>query len=36
MRRGRSGLVALGVAIDVVLTSPLPRACETAEIVARA
>lgn len=35
MRAGVTGLRALGVEVDVVLTSPLVRAVSTAEIVAR-
>jgi phosphohistidine phosphatase len=33
MRRAAAGLAALGVAPDLVLTSPLPRCRETAQIV---
>src|SRR5262249_4370192 len=36
MRKAARGLARLGVAIDVVLTSPLVRARQTAEIVAEA
>jgi phosphohistidine phosphatase len=36
MRRGAKGLSAMSAAIDVVLTSPLVRAVQTAEILARA
>src|SRR5262252_3720665 len=36
MRRAARGLARLGVAIDVVLTSPLTRARQTAEIVVEA
>jgi phosphohistidine phosphatase len=35
MRRAARGLVRLGVTLDVVLTSPLVRARETADIVAQ-
>jgi len=35
MREEASGLAALGVTLDLVLTSPLMRARQTAEIVAR-
>jgi phosphohistidine phosphatase len=36
MRKAAKGLVRLGVTFDVVLTSPLVRAKQTADIVARA
>jgi len=36
MRAAAAGLRALGVPLDALLTSPLPRAAETAEIVAAA
>src|SRR5579885_2403749 len=36
MREAAAGLAALGVEPDVILTSPLPRAAETAAIVAKA
>src|SRR5262245_35536750 len=36
MKRNARGLVRLGVALDVVLTSPLVRARQTADIVAAA
>jgi phosphohistidine phosphatase len=36
MRREARGMVRLGIAFDMILTSPLPRARQTAEIVAEA
>jgi phosphohistidine phosphatase len=36
MRRAAKGLIRLGVELDIVLTSPLVRARQTADIVARA
>jgi len=36
MRGAASGLRAMGLKFDVILTSPLPRAAETAEIVSAA
>ncbi len=36
MKRGAEGLKALGLRFDLILTSPYPRASETAEIVAAA
>jgi len=36
MRAAAAGLRALGIPLDVLLTSPLPRAAETAQIVAAA
>jgi phosphohistidine phosphatase len=36
MREAAAGLAAIGVEPDVILTSPLPRAAETAAIVAEA
>jgi phosphohistidine phosphatase len=36
MRREARGIIRLGVAFDVILTSPLPRAQQTADIVAEA
>jgi phosphohistidine phosphatase len=36
MRRAAAGMCALGLRFDVILTSPLPRAAETAALVAQA
>lgn len=36
MREAVKGLIKLGVELDLIMTSPLPRALETAEIIASA